>query len=302
MELEFHQLDLRYEVLRRRSPEREKKLLASLAQLGQQVPIVVVAGAGGGQQVVVDGFKRVRAIKQLKQDTVLATPWDLGEAEALILERLMRASGADDPFEQGWLLSELQRRFELSHEELARRFDKSQSWVSRRISLVEQLSPELQQRVQEGLLVPYAAAKYLVPMARANRTACTQLVSALGKKKLSSRQLGALYGGWLEGDEQVRERLLADPWLFLRAQEEADRTSNEKPPAQYLLSELSTLAAISRRVSRRLHEGLARQIFPHERDEMLQCLAQAKADTQALFHLFDQELGDARSGPTHSHP
>jgi len=35
MELEHHQLDLRYEALRCRAPEREKRLLVSLAEHGQ---------------------------------------------------------------------------------------------------------------------------------------------------------------------------------------------------------------------------------------------------------------------------
>ena len=43
MDLEFHQLDLRFEHLRVRRPDRERRLLASLAASGQQVPIVVVA-------------------------------------------------------------------------------------------------------------------------------------------------------------------------------------------------------------------------------------------------------------------
>ena len=142
MELEFHQLDLRYEPLRRRAPEREKRLLASLALSGQQLPIVVVGGEGGGP-VVVDGYKRIRALRQLKADTVLATTWELCEAEALVCERLMRDSGSDDAFEQGWLLRELEGRFGLSQEELGRRFDKSVSWVSRRLSLVKELSFKL---------------------------------------------------------------------------------------------------------------------------------------------------------------
>ena len=152
LDLEFHQLDLRYETLRRRAPEREKRLLASLALLGQQAPIVVVDGEES-RRVVVDGYKRVRALRRLRADTVIATTWELCEAEALVLERLMRSSGGDDAFEQGWLLRELVQRFGLTHQELARRFDKSQSWVSRRLALIEQLPAELQQRVQLGQLV-----------------------------------------------------------------------------------------------------------------------------------------------------
>ena len=43
MDLEHHQLILRYEHLRVRCPERERRLLAALAGHGQQMPIVVVA-------------------------------------------------------------------------------------------------------------------------------------------------------------------------------------------------------------------------------------------------------------------
>jgi hypothetical protein len=43
MKLEFHQLDRRYEHLRVRNPERQRRVLASLAASGQQTPIVVVA-------------------------------------------------------------------------------------------------------------------------------------------------------------------------------------------------------------------------------------------------------------------
>jgi len=301
MELEFHQLDLRYEHLRRRVPDREKRLLASLALLGQQMPIVVVGGEGASR-VVVDGYKRVRALRRLKADTVLATTWELAEAEALVCERLIRASGGDDAFEQGWLLRELEGRFGLSQQELGRRFDKSISWVCRRLSLVTDLPEQIQDRVRRGALVPHAAMKYLVPLARANREACLTLVSSLGQRKPSCRQLGALYGAWLAGDAKQRERLLGDPWLFLRAQEEARRPEQtEKPPAQQLLGDLGALGGICRRSCTRLRAGLAQRLSESEREEVSRCLLQAKADTTALFQLLERELADARPEPTHGH-
>ena len=42
MQLEFHQLDRRWEHLRVRHPHRQRRLMASLAESGQQTPIVVV--------------------------------------------------------------------------------------------------------------------------------------------------------------------------------------------------------------------------------------------------------------------
>jgi ParB/RepB/Spo0J family partition protein len=299
MDLEHHQLDLRYESLRCRAPERERRLLASLAEHGQQVPIVVV---GADDHVVVDGFKRVRALRQLKVDTISATAWDLDEADALVLERLMRVGDGDGPLEQGWLLRELEVRFGKSQEELARRFDRSVSWVSRRLSLVKELPEPIQERVRQGELAPHAAMKYLVPLARANRKACVQLVASLGKRRPTSRQVEALYAAWLSGNPKSRELLLSDPWLFLRAQEEAERAQKEKPPALALLSDLGALGAISRRACTRLRQGLWSRVSPPERDEIARCAAQAQADSDRLFGLFEKELKDARPEPAHGHP
>ena len=53
MELEFHQLALRYERLKVVRPEPERRLLASLAEVGQQVPIVVGVGCSIGSCAVV---------------------------------------------------------------------------------------------------------------------------------------------------------------------------------------------------------------------------------------------------------
>ena len=60
MQLEFHQLDRRWEHLRIREPLRQRRLLASLAESGQQTPIVVVVSKDNRDRyLVIDGHKRV---------------------------------------------------------------------------------------------------------------------------------------------------------------------------------------------------------------------------------------------------
>ena len=158
-----------------------------------------------------------------------------------------------------------------------------------------QLPEEIQERVRRGELVAHAAMKYLVPLARANRAASLKLVAALGKGRPSSRQVGALYSAWLSGSAKTRELLLSDPWLFLRAQDEARRADKlEHSPAQQLLSDLGALGGISRRASAKLRQGLARGLLPPERNEVHQCLCQAQADAERLFLLGRKELVHAR--------
>src|SRR5918911_1454392 len=137
MRLEFHQLERRWEHLRVREPHRQRQLIASLAEAGQQAPIIVVpAEQGSNRYVVIDGYKRIAALEQLRQDTVEATVWPMGEAEALLLERSLRLSRQECALEQGWLLSEMAQHFGFSLQELARRFDRSISWASRRVAWV----------------------------------------------------------------------------------------------------------------------------------------------------------------------
>ena len=82
--LEFHQLDRRLEHLRVRHPARFRRLLASLAEAGQQTPIVVIGKEQG--YLVIDGHQRIAAPQQLRRDTVEALVLEtMSEAEALLL-------------------------------------------------------------------------------------------------------------------------------------------------------------------------------------------------------------------------
>lgn len=303
MELEWQQLDLRYEALRRRSTERERQLVASLAEVGQLLPVVVVRSEVAGRYVLVDGYKRVRAGRRLRWDAVAATLWELGEAEALLLERMMRTGEADSALEQGWLLRELRERFGLSQPELARRFDRSQSWVSRRLALVGELPAALQEQVRTGALSAHAAMKYLAPMARAMPGDCARLLDAIRPLKLSSRQVGELYAGWLQGGGQARERLLADPMLFLRARAESRRpTPEEKSPLQQLFDDFGALGGVARRAARRLRGGWLSRLLPAERGEVGRCFAQASADVEALSGRWRREVCDAGPGAADGDP
>jgi len=295
MDLEFHQIELRYESLRRTSAERERRICGSLAQLGQQTPVVVVAGGDGGRYVLVDGYKRARSMLRLRRDTVRAVCWDLSEVEALLLERLMRTTEGDSALEQGWLLRELRDRFHLGLEVLACRFDRSPSWVSRRLALVEELPATVQEKVRAGAIPPHAAMKHLVPLARAKPADCERLCAALSPLRPSTRQVAQVCAAYTVGDEKARALLLGDPGLFLRAQEAARRPPSlaEQSPAQVLLGDLGALGGVARRTHRRLREGLAKRLGPAERMEVGQCLRQAKADITALLSYGEKELGDA---------
>jgi ParB family transcriptional regulator, chromosome partitioning protein len=288
VQLELHQLELRYEGIRKRAAVAERALVGSLAEIGQQLPIIVVSEAE--RFILIDGYKRVRALKRLARDTVRATGWQLPEVEALLLERRMRCA-SEDAFDQAWLLAELRNRFGLSLEELARRFDRNKSWVSRRLALIQVLPTTIQDSVRTGTLAAHPAMKYLVPLARANAAAAMQLATAITPLKPTSREIGALYAGWQSGTARTREMILASPQVYLQAQ--ATQAPAAPSATQRWLNDLGALGGMARRARRPLEQGLLQQLLKVERTEVCEAVARSKADVESLFSRFDREAGDA---------
>lgn len=302
MDLELHQLDLRYEGLRTRHPVRERRLLASLAEAGQQVPIVVVVSEQAGRWVVIDGYKRVRALRRLGHDVVRVIVWELGEPDALMLERLLRAGEADCPLEQGWFLREVMARFGVCAEELARRFDRSSSWVSARLGLVRDLPEEIQVLVRQGAIGAHGAMKYLVPFARANREDCIRFARAIAPLALPSRRLGELYAVYQGGEQHTRALVLSNPALVLRAREEARRAgTKEQTPGERLLADFEILGSIARRVHQRVRQH-AGSLSPRERDDLGRCAGAAWADLASLWRRLEKEVLDAQAAHTPNDP
>jgi len=253
MQLEFHQLDRRWEHLRARQPQRQRRLMASLGELGQQTPIVVVHSPDHPDRyLVIDGHKRIAALQQLGRDTVEAVIWPMGEAEALLLDRSLRFSEHETALEQGWLLSEMEQRFGYGLDELARRFDRSVSWVSRRLALVELLPEAIQQQVREGKISAHVAMKYLIPAARINLEDCQRMAAVFAQHHCTTRQAGQLYAAWRGGPPAIRQRLLAEPTLFFKTLRQAEP---QTPSAGELLRDLEMAAAIVNRAARRLADA-----------------------------------------------
>lgn len=255
MRLEFHQLDRRWQHLRVHDPHQHRRLLASLAENGQQTPIVAVAASDDtGRYVVIDGYQRIAALQQLGRDTVEATVWPMSEADAVLLDRSLRRGRQETALEEGWLLAEMERRFGYSLEELARRFDRSLSWVSRRLALVELLPEVIQQQIREGKIPAQMAMRYLVPVARVSVQDCEQLAAAFIQCHCDSRQAGQLYAAWRGATPKIRERILAEPALFLKTQRV---TSASQSPAVNLCRDLEIVVAILQRIARHVTEEAA---------------------------------------------
>ena len=265
MQLEFHQLDRRWEHLRVRHPARHRRLLASLAESGQQTPIVVVAAENQDRYVVIDGYKRIAALEQLGRDRVEVVVWPMSEAAAVLLDRSLRFSEHETALEVGWLLAELEQRFGYNLDELARRFDRSLSWVSRRLALVEVLPQAIQQQVREGKILAQVALKFLVPVARQSLEDCQRMAAIFAQHHCDTREAGQLYAAWRKGSPAIRKRILDDPKLFFKTQRQAQEKAPSGTGAE-LLRDLEMMAAIANRAHRRLAGAAATELDLQQRE------------------------------------
>ncbi len=249
MEVDLHQLELRHRDLRIHDRDQRRRLIGSVAEIGQQVPVIVIRDAE--QLVLIDGYLRVEALRQLHRDTAIATTWPLTEIEALLHHRHLSVAKRT-AIEDAWLLGRL-RDHGLTMDEVARRLCRSKTWVSHRLGLLDELAAAVQERVRAGTIPPQAAMKYLVPFARANKRQCEQLLAGLSDTRVSVREVGALYSAWRQADRAGKQRIVEAPLLFLRALSSTAAEADDESAS--LHKDLTTLAAIAWRAGRRVRDG-----------------------------------------------
>jgi len=191
LEVDLHRLELRFASARLLEPHAVEQLARSIERCGQVIPCIAVPEAGGEPLVLVDGYRRIAALRRLGRDTALVERWACDIAQALI-SVLSRAQGRTfAAIEEALLLRELIHGQGLSQHELARRCGRDVSWVCRRLQLLSALPDAMLVAVREGALSTWAATRVFAPLARANPEHAERLLAALHATPLSPANCAA---------------------------------------------------------------------------------------------------------------
>lgn len=298
MQIELHELELRYAAIRIRDAARAARMRASLAANGQQSPVCVIAASASDAPrfVLIDGYLRVNAARALAYDVVTAVLLPLSESDALIMAHRLDEVGRRSALEDGWLLDELVTRHHLTQDELGKRLSRSRSWVSRRLALVCLLPECAQHAVREGVVPAQAAMKYLVPLSRDKRAACERIVIALGAAPaVTEREMGRLYASWRKGDAEQRARIEAHPRLFVRADDSV--RPDEGSDTEHLIRDLQAISGLCMRGRRRVIDGQVEL----SRRRLRRAFREAQRNFTTLTELMTEEQ-DARPVHTHGDP
>jgi len=219
IELEWHQLDLRYSCLRIHTAASKRRFMLSIDEYGLLMPITIVSsGNPSCPWIVIDGYLRIAATQALGRDVILARPWETSLPESLLLAYQQDTSRPWDKFEEAQLIHELMTLHGYSQVQIAKSLGKSKSWVNYRCQLLTDLPDFLKTSIYQGVLSTWTATRTLIPFARANSGQCKQLVEYLSTSTHSSRDIHSFYEQYRRSNQRVRQEMASNPPLFFKAQ------------------------------------------------------------------------------------
>ncbi len=222
--VEFSNIDLRYQSLRLPHAKREKDLLASISERGIEEPLQVAKSESETFVVLLDGFKRLRAGRKLGYNIfpieILATT----EIEAIL--KLLKISNAKSLhiLEQVRLVNELHNNLGIKVRDIAFRLERSTGWVCSRLGILKEFGPKSWNAIFKDQLPPSVLLYTLRPfrhLNKENKSAIDEFVEVIAKKNLRQRDVEILAHAWFKGGPELKEQIKNGDlaWILEKAKE-----------------------------------------------------------------------------------
>lgn len=200
----------RYGVYRIVSPRADAAMMKSMQRYGQMTPVVCVKA--GNDYELIDGFKRLRVFQRLNRPVLKAKALEIsGRACKAAIIQLNRAGRSINEMEEALVIQSLHREDSLQQTEIAVLLGRHKSWVSRRISLIERLSEEVQEDIRLGL-ISVIAGRELAKLPRGNQKAAAD---AILKQRFSTRETAKLITHLLSRPRWEHHAILSAPWEII---------------------------------------------------------------------------------------
>jgi len=210
---DLHRFDLRYQHTRVVRQRILCKLMYSIKQYGQQSPVIATEEKDG--YVLIDGYLRFQALHLLSQDTIAVQISPDSAQQELLTYLSQQQCGSCQPIEQAWVINALIDEG-ITQSAIALRMGRDKSWVSRRLSLVNELPDNIQQAIRSGEISTWVAGRVFKPLARANAAHAKALLNALKKQPMSSRELAVWFDHYKNANQGQRAKMVDQPDLLLR--------------------------------------------------------------------------------------
>jgi len=208
----------RYGTLRIVSPRADAAMVKSIRNYGQMTPVVCVKREDGYE--LIDGFKRLRACRRLDQTTLRVKTIEVSArvCKAAIIQ-FNRSGRSISEMEEALVIQSLHREDGLTQTEIGVLLGRDKSWVSRRISLIERLSEEVQEDLRLGL-ISVITGRELSKLPRGNQK---EAADAILKRRYTTRETAKLIGYLMSRPGWEYSAILASPWEAVEQREPKPR-------------------------------------------------------------------------------
>ena len=261
-EIDIHLLELRYSHTRVSNDQAFRRLRTSIERYGQLVPALVVKE--GDKFILIDGYLRLKTLIACGKDCIRVYFHEGAERDALITCLSKSNERQWEAIEEAFIIQELRDRFANTLEGIAKSLGRDKSWVKRRLILIEELPEEIRHSVLKGVVSTWAASRVLAPLARANIEDARRLVKKLEKEQFTTRELATLFAHYQRSNRTIRDRIIENPALFLKARERQEEkieacNINEGPEGKWF-RDINIICHMLRRsikaVNAIIHPGL----------------------------------------------
>jgi ParB-like chromosome segregation protein Spo0J len=232
-----------------------RAMTESLRSKGQLSPLVAARGENG-TLILVDGFVRHLAATRLSLDALLVEIVDLSPVQMKAQLYLRNRERGLSVIEECRLVRELVEVDSLSQVEVGDLLERHKSWVCRRLALVAQVSPNLVEEAELGLL----SAGSLRKLAQLPPRNQEEVWAAARRSELGTGDTSQLIELWRRApDPEARRFVLAHPQEALRLARGKPLTPQDVrlgAAGEEVLRSLDILRRTSLRLARRLRDGL----------------------------------------------
>lgn len=258
IDVELQRLQLRFAAARVNDELAVRRLIRSIDEYGQLVACIAVRDGAedAAPLVLIDGYRRVAALRRLGRDTarVQCAVGTLAQALAQLL-----ACAHSRPLaaiEQALLLRELIDGQQMSQRDAARCCGRDASWVHRRLMLLHALPEGVLEAVRAGTVSSWAAVRVFAPLARANAEHAQRLLTGMRQQALSTRDLQLWFAHYERAQAREREHMVDHPRLLVESVREREQMRSaarlKGGPEGAAAAELGQLQALAERARKSL--------------------------------------------------
>ncbi len=206
--IDITQIDIRNESLKLKNQKAERDLLSIISEKGVMEPLL--GFFDGSTFVLIDGFKRFQCCRKLHINTVPIEVVAANGPEAFIKAIKISNNKSLHILEQAKFLKKLKDGYEMTATDIGKSLGKSLTWVSRRLTLLKQLTPLQEDKIFKGEFPVWNMMGLLHQLQScklASPDEVDEFISAVSGKGLVGKDIDLLANGYFKGGKEFKEQI-----------------------------------------------------------------------------------------------